>query len=216
MGKGRVVILLSGWNPDSQFALSTKFVPWVVSLLEVAGGVENLRAARSWWGMTFRCPPGDPMFRSSRGRRTWRAALPSRRERRVFGTPGAGTYTVTVGGKDRQVVVNVDPVEGAPRRWRWMNWNGSARRRRRWPPTTGSGPVTPPKTGTRLDSIAEEGRQKLWRWFWWRPCSSCSWNPASPTGLRAGWLWPSICMNVQNPFARYRPPSPLSMMDPLL
>ena len=32
--------LASGWNPDdSQWALSTKFVPWIMALLELAGGV---------------------------------------------------------------------------------------------------------------------------------------------------------------------------------
>jgi hypothetical protein len=38
VGKGRVVILTSGWRPeDSQLALSTKFIPLLYSLLELSG-----------------------------------------------------------------------------------------------------------------------------------------------------------------------------------
>ncbi|MFO1460177.1 MAG: BatA domain-containing protein [Verrucomicrobiota bacterium] len=167
VGKGRVVILLSGWNPeDSQFALSTKFVPWVVSLLEVAGGVETSRAAflvgddipLSAWGSDVSGPaevvgPGGRRFAVAAGASSFSDALEP------------GTYTVTVGGKDRQVVVNVDPVEGrtAPLAVDELERLGAPTAP--MASTTGSGPVTPPKTGTRLDSIAEEGRQKLWRWF---------------------------------------------------
>jgi hypothetical protein len=43
VGKGRVIVLTSGWQPrDSQFALSSKFVPFVGALLDLAsGGVES-------------------------------------------------------------------------------------------------------------------------------------------------------------------------------
>ena len=38
VGKGRVLILTSGWRPDdSQLALSTKFIPLLYSLLELSG-----------------------------------------------------------------------------------------------------------------------------------------------------------------------------------
>jgi len=38
LGKGRVVLLASGWHPaDSQLALSTKFVPLLYGWLEAAG-----------------------------------------------------------------------------------------------------------------------------------------------------------------------------------
>ncbi len=39
MGQGRILALTSGWQPDdSQFAVSTKFVPFVISLLDLACG----------------------------------------------------------------------------------------------------------------------------------------------------------------------------------
>src|SRR5207302_3574441 len=38
VGRGRVLVLTSGWHPeDSQLALSTKFVPILYSLLEYSG-----------------------------------------------------------------------------------------------------------------------------------------------------------------------------------
>jgi hypothetical protein len=38
VGKGRAFVLASGWQPeDSQFALSTKFVPFIYSLMEESG-----------------------------------------------------------------------------------------------------------------------------------------------------------------------------------
>ncbi|MCZ7638034.1 MAG: hypothetical protein M5U12_19530 [Verrucomicrobia bacterium] len=38
VGRGRVFLLASGWHPaDSQLALSSKFVPWLYSLLDLSG-----------------------------------------------------------------------------------------------------------------------------------------------------------------------------------
>jgi len=40
-GKGRLLVLTSGWQPaDSQLALSSKFVPLLYSMLELAGGIK--------------------------------------------------------------------------------------------------------------------------------------------------------------------------------
>src|SRR5262249_31499148 len=40
-GKGLVFVLTSGWHPaDSQLALSSKFVPFLSSLLDLSGGVK--------------------------------------------------------------------------------------------------------------------------------------------------------------------------------
>ncbi|MFV1964406.1 MAG: hypothetical protein ACC628_03210 [Pirellulaceae bacterium] len=44
-GKGRVLVLASGWHPqDSQLALSSKFVPWMASIMEQACGSLELPA----------------------------------------------------------------------------------------------------------------------------------------------------------------------------
>ena len=39
--RGRLIVFTSSWNPeDNQFALSTKFVPMLYSILEQAGGIK--------------------------------------------------------------------------------------------------------------------------------------------------------------------------------
>lgn len=102
LGKGRVVLLTSGWHPaDSQLALSTKFVPLLYGWLEAAGfrneqavsllvgDVLPIEAATSIIipdGQTLTPKPGD----------TIRAEVP-------------GIYIL---GKDRLVAVNIAPEEG--------------------------------------------------------------------------------------------------------
>jgi hypothetical protein len=102
LGKGRIVLLTSGWHPaDSQLALSTKFVPLLYGWLEAAGfrneqavsllvgDVLPLEAATSIMtpdGQTLTPKPGD----------TIRAEVP-------------GIYTL---GKDRLIAVNIAPEEG--------------------------------------------------------------------------------------------------------
>lgn len=102
LGKGRVVLLTSGWHPaDSQLALSTKFVPLLYGWLEAAGfrneqtasllvgDVLPLEAATSIMtpdGQTLTPKPGD----------TIRTETP-------------GIYTL---GKDRLIAVNIAPEEG--------------------------------------------------------------------------------------------------------
>jgi hypothetical protein len=102
LGKGRIVLLTSGWHPaDSQLALSTKFVPLLYGWLEAAGfrneqtasllvgDVLPLEAATPIMtpdGQSLTPKPGD----------TIRAELP-------------GIYTL---GKDRLIAVNIAPEEG--------------------------------------------------------------------------------------------------------
>jgi hypothetical protein len=102
LGKGRLVLLTSGWHPaDSQLALSTKFVPLLYGWLEAAGfrneqavsllvgDVLPLEAATSIMtpdGQTLTPKPGD----------TIRTETP-------------GIYTL---GKDRLIAVNIAPEEG--------------------------------------------------------------------------------------------------------
>ncbi len=102
LGKGRLVLLTSGWHPaDSQLALSTKFVPLLYGWLEAAGfrneqavsllvgDVLPLEAATSIMtpdGQTLTLNPDD----------TIRAEVP-------------GIYTLA---KDRLIAVNIAPEEG--------------------------------------------------------------------------------------------------------
>lgn len=102
LGKGRVVLLTSGWHPaDSQLALSTKFVPLLYGWLEAAGfrneqtasllvgdvlPLESATPIMTPDGQTLTPKPGDAIH----------AELP-------------GIYTL---GKDRLIAVNLAPEEG--------------------------------------------------------------------------------------------------------
>ena len=102
LGKGRLVLLTSGWHPaDSQLALSTKFVPLLYGWLEAAGfrneqavsllvgDVLPLEAATSIMtpdGQTLTPKPGD-----------------------TIRTETSGIYTLA---KDRLIAVNIAPEEG--------------------------------------------------------------------------------------------------------
>lgn len=102
LGKGRVVLLTSGWHPaDSQLALSTKFVPLLYGWLEAAGfrneqtasllvgdvlPLESATLIMTPDGQTLTPKPGDAIH----------AELP-------------GIYTL---GNDRLIAVNLAPEEG--------------------------------------------------------------------------------------------------------
>src|SRR6185436_18254310 len=60
IGKGRLYILTSGWQPDdSQLAVSSKFVPLLWSLLEQSGGVATF-ATQFTVADTVTLPAGIP------------------------------------------------------------------------------------------------------------------------------------------------------------
>ncbi|MBX3732013.1 MAG: BatA domain-containing protein [Verrucomicrobiae bacterium] len=165
-GTGRLLLLTSGWNPgDSQFALSSKFVPWIFSLLELAGVVAPPSGSftvgdaipRSAWGSGISGgtqvigPDGTahPFPETAQG--FTETALP-------------GLYTLGSGGPARVVAVNLDPAEGRTpplaadeleRLGVPAGANGSAAGVR----------TTPAAAPQRPDSVTAEGRQKLWRWF---------------------------------------------------
>ncbi|MCX6856398.1 MAG: BatA domain-containing protein [Verrucomicrobia bacterium] len=109
LGKGRIVLLTSGWHPaDSQLALSTKFVPLLYGWIEAAG-FRNEQAASLLVGdvlhqgvtassrpspITIVTPDGQTI--TPKPGDIIRAELP-------------GVYTIN---KDRQLAVNLAPEEG--------------------------------------------------------------------------------------------------------
>ena len=107
LGKGRLVVMTSGWNPaDSQLARSSKFVPLMSALLEGPDGRPNVgtnhlvhdrvplpaeaRAVRKPDGTTARLTPGNPAFSD---------------------TDTPGIYTIDMPGEPRSFAVNLDPAE---------------------------------------------------------------------------------------------------------
>ena len=60
-GRGRLMFLASGWGPDdSQFALSSKFVPWLYALLDLAGAA-TAPIANPIVGDPIALPAGRPV-----------------------------------------------------------------------------------------------------------------------------------------------------------
>lgn len=153
VGKGRVILLASGWHPaDSQLALSTKFVPLLFGWFGAAGleqksstsltvgdviHAESATSLMTPEGQTLRLKPGG----------TIRAELP-------------GIYSV---GKDRLIAVNVAAEEGriAPM--------DLAKLRELGVPVGEGEPQGKPSARVedkqRLAITEQEARQRAWLWL---------------------------------------------------
>jgi hypothetical protein len=141
LGKGRVLILTSSWQPDdSQLSVSTKFVPLLWSLLELGGGVST--APSQWFvGDTAPLPPGgtDKEIR--------------------FTEPGI--REVKVGERSVRFAVNLEANES-----RTTPLSPDELERLGVPVTQAA-----PKAAQSADNkvvllgVEAENRQKLWRWF---------------------------------------------------
>jgi len=163
IGQGRLLLLTAGWHTaDSQLALSTKFVPFLFSVLELGGALHPA---------PVQCRVGDVVSLSSLGLPTnqlvavvrpdgTRATLAAGATA-LEDTPVPGVYRLTAGSHTAFLAVNLDATESrtaplAPDEWA-----------RLVPPPAGSTPKTPiPTTAPRHLKYAEiEQNQKLWRWF---------------------------------------------------
>ncbi len=162
MGRGRVVIVPWGWSPaDSQWVLSTKFVPFLMALLDASGALPSDRAST--------LAVGDPLLMPSPAEGSARELeLPSG-NRVPAPTPGAPFTATTTPGIHRLV------GEGPVSEWA-VNVAPSESRTA----ATVSGVLDALGVPLRERSVAEvsqtpkpavqaaaetEGRQKLWRWF---------------------------------------------------
>lgn len=163
VGKGRVLLLAAGWQPeDSQLALSTKFVPFLYALLDLSGAappapeqflvgdtvrLASLPQATAVATTTLRLPDGS-QFAWPAGQTNFTQTL----------TPGI--YTVTSAQPARSFAVNLDPAESrvAPLPADELERLGA--------PVPEPTPSVAGVTGrsVRLQSAELEGRQKLWRW----------------------------------------------------
>jgi len=155
LGKGRLVILASGWSPaDSQLARSSKFMPLMSALLEGPNAGPDLSAdwlvqnrvplpegalaVRKPDGSTIRLAPGASTFSET--------DLP-------------GIYTIETAKGLREFAVNLDPLESktAPLNVETLEQFGCRL-------TRTAQPLANERELTRQMQNAElEGRQKLWR-----------------------------------------------------
>jgi len=113
-GNGRLLILTSGWQPaDSQLALSSKFVPLLYAILDLAGGIKapptqfhvgnevnlaDLAASSATRPVTILKPDGT------------QTEIPAG-ESRFAQTDMPGIYTVTSAQPPVSFAVNLDPAE---------------------------------------------------------------------------------------------------------
>jgi hypothetical protein len=136
VGRGRVLVLTSGWQPeDSQLAVSSKFVPLLYSLLELAGVVNS---------DVTQVVVGDPLPNGTIAMQPGIVNLPT----------GDGVHV-------KRIAVNLDPNES-----RTAPLSPDELERLGVPITQVKPAAAPVTKNTVLLQAAEaENRQKLWRWF---------------------------------------------------
>ncbi|HLH55735.1 MAG TPA: BatA domain-containing protein [Verrucomicrobiae bacterium] len=162
-GSGRVLILTSGWQPDSsQLALSSKFVPLLYSLLETSGAPSPLPAQYRIGDVV----PLGPLTGSSSVTRTVR--LPGGGQQNLdsaqtnfLETAVPGIYTVSAGGPAKTFVVNLDPSESrtSPIAVEELERLGVPMAQ------TASKVAADENRKVRFQNVELENRQKMWRWF---------------------------------------------------
>jgi hypothetical protein len=158
VGKGRLYVLAAGWGPeDSQLALSSKFVPLLWSLLEIAGARSDAPAQLSVGdSLPLAAGHGGGSLRGPEGAISSVPAVA--KELGPFTTPGI--YEWTSGGKSERLAVNLDPAESrtSPLRREQLEERGLPAVR----------PVEGEPKGVQareqLENSALEARQKIWRW----------------------------------------------------
>jgi hypothetical protein len=158
MGKGRILLLASGWHPEeSQLALSTKFVPLIGALLEQACGTTEALASVVV-GQPVDLPTNNAVAVITQPDGRDIRLVP---EAKAFGqTDQPGIYRITSGTDEQRFAVNLAAAESntAPLEMEQLDQLGV-------------------KTGAvltraeRLDRIRQqrdtelESRQKIWRWL---------------------------------------------------
>jgi hypothetical protein len=158
VGRGRVLVFATGWHPaDSQWALSTKFVPLVVSLLDYAGVLAGLDAAVHLVGEAVPLRPGVRRLRLPDGSFS---DLPAGTTN-FTATLRPGLYRAEGDGATTAFAVNLDPNESRTAALPADVFE-----------TYGLASAAAPESGevraarrAQLQAGEAESRQKLWRWF---------------------------------------------------
>jgi hypothetical protein len=160
-GLGNLFVLTSGWHPaDSQLALSSKFVPFLYSLLEFSGGL-NTRQSQFAVGDSV---PVHPQT----GARTLTVHTPAGLEIPVLPsesfakTDQPGLYTVASLTPAMEFAVNLTPAESqtAPLPLETLERLGVPIQTGPAKETASRGPQQ-----RHLQALELENRQKLWRWL---------------------------------------------------
>lgn len=155
LGKGRLVVLSSGWNPaDSQLARSSKFVPLMSALLDGPGAGPDLSADRVVLE-PVPLPEGSVAVRKPDGS----TARPAPGASAFSEADAPGVYAVETAKGPRAFAVNLDPAEGktSPLGVETLERFGCRL-------AAGAARAEAEREAFRQMQNAElEGRQKLWR-----------------------------------------------------
>ncbi len=163
VGKGSLFLLTSGWQPaDSQFALSSKFVPMLYSLLEISGAI---RAQLSQYSV------GDRLTLTASGTNAVagiKVRPPDGKEvaliagQRFAATDVPGIYRAEIGSETIRVAVNLDAAESrtAPLALETLERLGVPLK-----PQAAADLKKEADKKERLKAAELEQRQKLWRWL---------------------------------------------------
>jgi hypothetical protein len=157
-GKGRVLVLLTGWQPeDSQLGVSSKFVPLIYSILELGGGSTS---------NTSQYLVGDELPLTAGATASMRkpdgsSVLLVPESARSFSTNQPGIYQLTGDGRVQRFAVNLAPAESrtAPLPADELERFGAP------PVQTEAEAAKAVQREVGLQGTEMEGRQKLWRWF---------------------------------------------------
>ena len=160
-GKGRVLILTAGWQPeDSQLAVSSKFVPLLYALLEFSGAL-SMQASQYFVGDSVAL--STPATEGTAVRRpdgTSTALAVGATQFAEANQPGIYRLTAT-GGRTQSFAVNLDVAESR------TSPISIDELERLGVPLLQAKPPAQAETARQvaLQGAEAEGRQKLWRWF---------------------------------------------------
>lgn len=161
-GRGRVVLLASGWHPtDSQLALSSKFVPLLYALLDWSGAGPGAPVAYLVGDrVPLRRDPAAPTGATTVIRPDGTAVNVAADATEFAETTAPGVYRTTGGLQPARFAVNLDPAEGRtpPLLPDDLERLGVPLAK----PTAQAARVV--EQATRLRDAEIESRQKLWRW----------------------------------------------------
>ena len=159
IGKGRLFVLTSGWNPDdSQLARSSKFVPLMMGLLE-AGSRRPVTAPS--YHVLERVPLPSATAQAIVVRKPDGSVAKQNAGRDFFeDTDRPGVYTVEAPEGTMSFAVNLDPAESqtAPLHVETLEQFGCRL-------ASASGRKGDVEHFRQLHNAELEGRQKLWRWL---------------------------------------------------
>jgi hypothetical protein len=161
IGRGRLLFLASGWSTaDSQFALSSKFVPWLYSLLDLAGA-STTPALHPNVGDPIPLPTGRTAPLTLRRPDGSTTNLPVNLDR-FTETDQPGTWWLGEGPTAIPVAVNLDPSESrtAPLSVEQLEKLGV-----QLDASLSSAAAPTPKPAGIPPALEAESRQKLWRWI---------------------------------------------------